>query len=334
MDLGTVATLGGVFAASTPAIKASSPILIKLIDVLSKGMGEAWRPLGTYLDTTAQLKALNNIGELTTQTSGNLIIKKGDLEITIERQSVEETAITNMIETSIKQQINISEIVNEAYQIIESKIGTNYDNISQREVSEDWAIRFFDISKNIRDEELKHLWSAILADETLNPGSYNLRTLELLKNMSKGEAELFKNFVNLALQASPMMIIPDDKDLLQSIGILFIDTIMLEELNLVKRDLTYNIPPNTNHFFMFGDDKCLIIKNNTDKKQSFSMLKLTTIGNELYQLVDRDNSINYINLVGQALKHSNNALDIYYTSGCLNDDNSISYNPNLIPITI
>lgn len=333
MDLGTIATWGGVFATSAPAIKASSPIVIKLLDVLSKGMGQAWRPIGTYLDTSAQLKALNSIEELTKQTSGNLIIKKGDLEITVEKQSIEETAIINLIETSMKQQINISEIVNEAYQMIESKIGTNYDNISQKEVSEDWAIRFFDICKNIRDEELKHLWSALLADETINPGSYSLRTLELLKNMSKTEAELFRNFVNLSFQTHSLIIIPDDTDSLKSIGISFIDIVMLEELNLVKRNLTYNIPSGDNDIFMFGNEKCLIIENNTDKKLAFGMLKLTAVGSELYKLVDRESNINYINIAGQAIKHINNELDIYYTTGHLNDDGSITYNTNLIPIT-
>jgi len=52
----------------------------------------------------------------------------------------------------------------------------------------DWFLRFFECASNISNEDMQILWARILSGETYNRGSFSLRTMELLRNMSYEEA--------------------------------------------------------------------------------------------------------------------------------------------------
>lgn len=58
-------------------------------------------------------------------------------------------------------------------------------------VNSDWSARFFDYSKDCSDQDVQILWSKILAGEIREPGSYYKRTLTVLHNLEKFEAEWF-----------------------------------------------------------------------------------------------------------------------------------------------
>lgn len=68
---------------------------------------------------------------------------------------------------------------------------TEGESVSNEPVNSDWANRFFSIVEDISDETLHDIWGRILAGEVKRPNSYSLRTLELLRNITKEEAELF-----------------------------------------------------------------------------------------------------------------------------------------------
>ena len=55
----------------------------------------------------------------------------------------------------------------------------------------EWVSRFFDIAAGITTEQLQYLWGRILAGEIKQPGSFSLRTLDVLRNLSRKEAESF-----------------------------------------------------------------------------------------------------------------------------------------------
>ena len=55
-------------------------------------------------------------------------------------------------------------------------------------VDEDWLFRWRDAASLVSSEELQALWGRVLAGEIKSPGSFSLRTLEFLKNISHEEA--------------------------------------------------------------------------------------------------------------------------------------------------
>ncbi len=96
-----------------------------------------------------------------------------------------------------KKQLNIESIT--AYAAEELK---NEDPVSNEPIDEDWTSRFFNIAEDISSDEMQELWGRILAGEIKQPKSYSLRALELLKNLSKKEAEVFLKFGQLAIISS------------------------------------------------------------------------------------------------------------------------------------
>lgn len=59
---------------------------------------------------------------------------------------------------------------------------------------ETWTARFFKYAADIRDDDIRKLWGKILAGEFCRPGSFSLRTLEVLHNLDQKDAELFLKF--------------------------------------------------------------------------------------------------------------------------------------------
>lgn len=47
---------------------------------------------------------------------------------------------------------------------------------------------------------MRQLWARVLAGEIEHPGSFSLRTVEVLRNMSQAEALAFKNASSLVLE--------------------------------------------------------------------------------------------------------------------------------------
>ena len=70
----------------------------------------------------------------------------------------------------------------------DSMVQNKGDESSDKQYSFDWFIRYYEASGNISDEEMQLLWAEILAGEIEKPSSYSLRTLDVLRNMSKEEA--------------------------------------------------------------------------------------------------------------------------------------------------
>lgn len=59
-------------------------------------------------------------------------------------------------------------------------------------ISDDWLLRWRQCAENVGSEELHLLWGKVLAGETKSPGSFSLRTLDFVRNLSSDEALLIE----------------------------------------------------------------------------------------------------------------------------------------------
>lgn len=69
---------------------------------------------------------------------------------------------------------------------------TEDDKISDEPVSPDWFARWRREAQTIGDQELQQLWGRILAEEVKNPKSVSLKALDVLKNVTSADVELFR----------------------------------------------------------------------------------------------------------------------------------------------
>ena len=69
-----------------------------------------------------------------------------------------------------------------------------YDSCNDETAGEpdpDWLHHYISIAKNIRGASMQKLWSRILKQEIISPGSTSLKALDTLRNMTQREAQAF-----------------------------------------------------------------------------------------------------------------------------------------------
>ena len=82
-----------------------------------------------------------------------------------------------------KRQSNIVSVVRAAADELGDK------EVPNHEPDPDWTARFFDSVQDVSSEEMQKIWAKILSGEVETPGRTSLRTLSILKDMSRSDAE-------------------------------------------------------------------------------------------------------------------------------------------------
>lgn len=245
---------------------------------------------------------------------GNVEYVKGKLILTAEsEQSV--LPLPERIEDrkqyqEAKEQQNIEEIT-----CIAAEELANEERVSGEAVNDDWIARFFDAARLINDEQMQVLWGKILAGEIKQPHSYSLRTLELLKNLTKDEAEIFVKVAKLAIrEENSFFVVSHNRGryLQENYNISFEDWLLLDELGLVNfQDLVTSFDDraeNTNLVYSFGD--IVIIIENPNPHTEIPIKAFTTTGSELARLVTKEANevylhelVDILNQFGSPVKH-------------------------------
>ena len=71
--------------------------------------------------------------------------------------------------------------------------------IADESPDDDWINRFFSSAQEVSSDDMQTLWGRILAGEVKQPGSYSLRTLDFLRNLTASEAKAFEELGRYAL---------------------------------------------------------------------------------------------------------------------------------------
>jgi hypothetical protein len=129
-----------------------------------------------------------------------------------------------------KKQLNIESITEIAAEQLK-----NEPEIDNQPVDEDWMNRFFNIAEDISNEEMQALWGKILAGEIKRPKSYSLRTLEIIRNMNKDEADVITKIANYTIRVgNDYAIYKGNDNELSKYGISFYDTSLMVELGILQ----------------------------------------------------------------------------------------------------
>lgn len=206
-----------------------------------------------------------------------------------------------------KKQLNVEGVTYYAAEALKEE-----DSVTDEPIDEDWKTRFFNIVEDISNDEMQALWGRILAGEIKQPRSYSLRTLELLKNLSKDEAEVFIKFAQLRVNSGNKHFVynHDNGEFLESeFGITFMDRLLMTELGLLtsENNLDYQLYASTElqtHVIYYGK-KCIVLERANTPAQHLHVLVFTKIGIELSNLITENPSVKYIEKLCEAFKHEN-----------------------------
>lgn len=212
--------------------------------------------------------------------------------------SLEERTKERINFKDIKKQLNIESVT--AYAADELK---SEESVTDEPVDEDWKTRFFNIAEDISNEEMQVLWGRILAGEIKKPNTYSLRTLELLKNLTKEEAEVFTKFAKLKISDGHQNFIynpQNGKFIEEEFGLNFSDRLLLSDLGLIYSEISLglNYKPTENgvltNVLNYGKKGIFLIRKEQTPKQLIECLVFTKIGVELSGLIEQDYNKNYV----------------------------------------
>ena len=173
--------------------------LKKFIEVVSAGIGACYRPRGMRNEADSHAYAIKAIAAAEAEAEEIKRIAQANGQIASitalagENPGLIERARVRLVMREIEGQRNIEAIAENALPLLP-------ETVSDKPVSDDWRRKFFLEAENICDKDLQLLWGKVLAGEVASPGSYGLRTLEVLKHLSKEEAEFFRQACAIAFE--------------------------------------------------------------------------------------------------------------------------------------
>ena len=128
----------------------------------------------------AQAKARHRLAAPDEGVRGEIAIRREDITQSIEFQGR-------------KRLSNIKSVVEYAADELGDK------EAPEHEPDPDWTARFFNEVQDVSSEDMQRIWARILAGEVESPGRTSLRTLEALKNLTKIDAEIFRDICDFVI---------------------------------------------------------------------------------------------------------------------------------------
>jgi len=287
--------------------------LTRLIEVISGGFGAISKPY--LIKKTAEAKAyeVKVIAEAMTESRKLLTNSEYDdgkiKVLSPDAQPNDLPALPNRVTARIQYQ----EL--QKQQNIESVCSSAADELAQETSVPDskpepeWVSRFMEIASGISTEEIQRLWGRILAGEIKQPGAFSLRTLDVLRNLSKKEVESFVKLSNYVIRADDKVFYLDPNAFIftKEGGISFHDILMLKDAGLIfEADLALQLPPQTagqTSNFVYGPLILIFERDKDTPPQQISNVGvLTKVGVELLQLVIVQPDMDYVKFVGQRFR--------------------------------
>lgn len=184
---------------------------------------------------------------------------------------------------------NYSEIAKKADKLLKEQ---DAEEMPQQSI--DWHIRFFEDSGNISDEELQNIWARILAGEVYHPGSYSLRTLECLKNLSPEEAQLFKKVCDCSVSIGHKVSLLKIGNIITENDISYDDILRLVDCGLINSDVQVSMELKVGDTFVglaHNDKTGVVIKrrkeevDNNTRVLRIPQYLFSACGRELFSIV-------------------------------------------------
>jgi hypothetical protein len=150
-------------------------------------------------------------------------------ESQIQVTEVHRRAMRRFLEEEAKKQLNIEAITEKALPLLEAES-------APQNMADDWITNFFDKSRIVSDADMQQLWSRVLAGEANSPGVFAKKTVNLLADLDKSDAELFTKLCGFAWVIGNIVPLVFDvkEELYSRSGIHFNSLAHLESLGLIQ----------------------------------------------------------------------------------------------------
>jgi uncharacterized protein DUF2806 len=183
-----------------------------LIEKISDAVGGIFKPYQMVRVARAEAEA-------------ELVRAEAQIHIT----DLQRRAMYRFLEEEAGKQANIEEITQRALPLLA-------EDASPENIANDWITNFFDKSRIVSDQQMQQLWSRVLAEEANSPGGFSRRTVNLLADLDKSDAELFTKLCGFGWTMGSVtpLIFDTESAVYNAHDISFTSLIHLESLSLVQ----------------------------------------------------------------------------------------------------
>lgn len=266
-------------------VKFEGKVVEKFIDVVSKGIGTVYKPRAMRKEADAEAYRQ----EVLANAQAKSILIEGDAKIELYERVKNRIALQE-----INRQENIEEIIEKSIPLLKA-------NTTDVEVDNDWRTRFFKKAQDVSNDEMQSIWAKILAEEVSSPGKTSLRTLDVVSNISKKEAERFQVACSFVSNNSTIWKL-NRQNALDDYSFVYSDLMLLREAGLINDSDNLNstisvLPEMKGAIHLIGKSFFMInIRGNTKlEKFTFQQIALTQAGTDICALLDVSINEEYIN---------------------------------------
>jgi hypothetical protein len=279
-------------------IKIDGKPIQKLVEVISNGIGTVYKPRAIRKEAEAEAYKIEIIERAKAKALSEGKIEEAETYCRIQER---------LLHTETIRQKNIDTVS----QIAAEQLAQE-QTVSEEPVDKDWTARFFSIVEDVSDEEMQNLWGRVLAGEVKQPKSYSLRTLELIKNLTKDEAHIFMKVANFCLTSNNDSFIykGDYDEIRKDYGISYSDIAQLVEIGLIQPGdfVSYQLlqsPSAVKTYFISGNIAIVVEKKENVPTIQFPINLFTKAGTELLKLVKPNPPFDYLAKFAKAIKREN-----------------------------
>lgn len=287
--------------------------LTRLIEVLSQGIGAVARPYLIRKNASAKADAIKTLssalGEVAEKHHLPVVYNQDGIDIWQRPEDktlrLELVPIVERVESRIdfqerKRQHNVESIASAAAEELSSA-----NDVPDQAPDEDWISRFFTAAQDVSSEQMQELWGRILAGEIKRPGSFSLRTLDFVRNLTKQDAALIEKLANLAFTHGETAMIPvfEDDWLQNQRGIYPMHHFSMGELGaLYPSDLTFTqfrSEVANKAVLLSGQFILMLEKQAPVSAVELQIWKFTQVGREVLSLINPDGDRELVERLGK-----------------------------------
>ena len=252
--------------------------LVKPIDTLIHKISDATGVLYEPRRIRRRAKAESEAAIISAKAEAAADIIK--VESKIEITDLHQRAAQRWIQEEAKRQKNMEDIIDKAEPHLNAEAKPD-------SMEDDWIANFFDKCRIVSDSEMQSLWARVLAGEANIPGTYSKRTVNLISEFDKGDAELFTKLCGFGwMIADVVPLVLDEKaEIYNRHGINFGTLSHLEDIGLVQFNGIGNFQrlnlPKRFAVLYYGKPLRLEMSEDTDNALGIGKTLLTKIGQEL-----------------------------------------------------
>lgn len=285
-------------------LHGASEIAIALIDAVSRGVGTLYEP--TQIRRNAKAKADEMLVMAEAEKKRKQILSAVDSYLPQIPDEKIEAIVSRIVGKELKHQENIDAVV----EIAASDLNMSKQK-TVKKADTDWLTRFFSIVEAVSDEELRRVWGKILSQEIQSPGSYSLRTLSTMSNLSRREAELFAKVGNYIFGSSSCCFLIRQETEFLGPNLCYEDISQLMECGLIKDNHELNITYDSksgivDQYAISYQDLAIIIEIGKEAQSlSIPIYSLTTAGSEIYKILNVEKDMAFLQKAVDYLKQTN-----------------------------